>query len=81
MCVFEMKLRSDGSIERKKVRLVAKGFHQQFGIDNTKTFHPVIKPTTIWLLLSIAITRVWCLRQIVIQNAFIHDPLSEIIFM
>lgn len=76
-----MKLRSDGSIERQKVRLMAKGFHQQFGIDNTKTFRPVIKSTTIRLLLSIAITRVWCLRQTVIQNAFLHDPLSKIIFM
>ncbi|KAF5470687.1 hypothetical protein F2P56_011184 [Juglans regia] len=74
-------MRSDGSIERRKARLVAKGFHQQIGIDYTETFSPVVKSSTIRLVLSITVARGWCLRQIDIQNAFLHSKLSETVFM
>uniref|UniRef100_A0A2N9F8M0 Reverse transcriptase Ty1/copia-type domain-containing protein n=1 Tax=Fagus sylvatica TaxID=28930 RepID=A0A2N9F8M0_FAGSY len=79
--VFRVKRKADGTIERHKARLVAKGFHQQFKVDYDETYSPVIKPTTIRTVLSLAISSSWSLRQIDIQNAFLHGNLSEEVFM
>uniref|UniRef100_A0A2N9GWF8 Reverse transcriptase Ty1/copia-type domain-containing protein n=1 Tax=Fagus sylvatica TaxID=28930 RepID=A0A2N9GWF8_FAGSY len=56
--VFRTKRKADGSVERHKARLVAKGFHQQPGVDFDETYNPVIKPTTVRTVLSIAISSV-----------------------
>jgi hypothetical protein len=60
---------------------VAKGFHQQLGIDHNETHSPVIKPTTVRTVLSIAIYTGWSVQQIDIQNAFLHGNLSKEVYM
>ncbi|CAM8910558.1 unnamed protein product [Rhodiola kirilowii] len=79
--VFKTKHRPDGSIDKHKARLVARGFAQQAGIDYQETFSPVIKPATIRLVLTIAVSRGWYLRQIDVSNAFLHGHLTQDIYM
>lgn len=57
--IFKLKRNPDGTIQRHKARLVAKGFHQQVGVDFFETFNPVIKPSTVRVVLSLAVSNQW----------------------
>ncbi|XP_026437262.1 uncharacterized protein LOC113335424, partial [Papaver somniferum] len=54
--VYKVKQKSDGIIDRLKSRLVAKGYDQQDDIDYNETFSPLVKSTTVRVVLCIAIT-------------------------
>lgn len=60
---------------------MAKGFKQQYSIDYADTFSPVVNPATIRLVLSIAISQGWSLKQLDVQNAFLHGFLKEEVYM
>ena len=61
--------------------MVAKGFHQTPGLNFSETFNLVVKPSTVKVVLFVAITRNWDVRQIDINNAFLNGKLEENIFM
>lgn len=62
--VYKINKKSDRTINRYKARLVAKGFKQRYGIDYEDTFSPVVKIATIRLVLSVVVSKGWCLRQL-----------------
>ncbi|KAJ0808584.1 putative RNA-directed DNA polymerase [Helianthus annuus] len=79
--VYKIKRDQTGTITRYKARLVAKGFNQQHGVDYHETFSPVVKSTTIRTVLSLAVTQQWTLRQLDVQNAFLHGELAETVYL
>uniref|UniRef100_A0A803QC77 Integrase catalytic domain-containing protein n=1 Tax=Cannabis sativa TaxID=3483 RepID=A0A803QC77_CANSA len=62
--IHRVKLNKDGSLNRYKSRLVAKGYLQEAGIDFDETFSLVVKPTTIRTVLSLVVTHNWNVSQL-----------------
>ncbi|XP_078159603.1 putative mitochondrial protein AtMg00820 [Carex rostrata] len=75
--IYKIKRKADGSIERYKAHLVAKGYNQEASIYYHETFSPVVKPTMIRVVLSLATSHKWPIRQLDVNNAFLYGDLEE----
>ena len=67
--VFRMKTEPDGK-RRFKARLVVKGYSQRKGIDYAEIFSPVVKLTSIRILLSIVVSENLHLEQMDVKTEF-----------
>lgn len=79
--VFKTKYRADGSIERYKARIVAKGYAQRPGLDFTETFAPVAKLASIRAVLALTAIEDLELDQLDFTSAFLNGDINEDLYM
>jgi hypothetical protein len=78
--VFKKKLRPDGTIEKYKASLVAKGYNQK-GEEFFDTYSLVVWLTTIRVLLSLATSYGLLVHQMDIKTTFLNGELEDEIYM
>ena len=66
---------------RFKARLVARGFTQEEGVDYKEIYSPVVRHTSIRVLLALVVQYGFCLEQLDVKTTFLHGNLKEKIFM
>ena len=74
---YRIKENLDGSIARFKARWVAKGYMQVEGRDYNEKFAPVVRSDTSRILLSVAATKGWRIRQFDIKVAFLNSNMDR----
>jgi hypothetical protein len=78
---FKHKKNEMATIVRLKARLVARGFSQIYGIDYLDTYAPVVKLTSVRILLAIAAIFGLEIHQMDVVTAFLAGELEEEIYM
>ncbi|CAI7925850.1 unnamed protein product, partial [Closterium sp. NIES-53] len=79
--VLRVKTDAEGRLERRKTRLVIKGFQQREGIEFQEVFSPVSKASTLRLLLAAAAVCGWKVEQMDVKTAFLYGLVDEEIYM
>ncbi|KAL0346535.1 UNVERIFIED_CONTAM: Retrovirus-related Pol polyprotein from transposon TNT 1-94 [Sesamum calycinum] len=79
--ILKRKYKADGSIDKYKVRLIAKGFKQKEGLDFFDTYSPVTRITSIRVLIDVAALYDLEIHQMDVKTAFLNGELDEEIYM
>ena len=79
--VYHIKTNTDGSIERYKAWLVAKGFSQKPHLDYTETFTPVAKFASLQTVLAMAAAEDMEVHSMDVPSAFLNGDLDEETYM
>ena len=79
--IHTIKYWPNGDIRMYKSRWVARGFNQEYCIDYAETFSPMVKSLTIRLVLHLAVTNSWQLKQLDVNNAFLQVTLSDEVYV
>eukprot|EP01034_Spumella_vulgaris_P029244 gene29244-36261_t len=79
--VYKRKRNADGTVERLRARLVAKGFSQVFGEDYFDTYAPVARLTTLRLVYAMTVVMDLSLAGMDVDAAFLNADLQEDLYI
>ncbi len=79
--VFHIKRGPDGTVQKYKAQLVARGFTQIEGIDYDETFTPVAKLTSLRTILALSNEHDLEVHQMDVKSAYLNGALKEEIYM
>jgi hypothetical protein len=69
--LYKIKYAADGSIEKHKARFVVRRFSQVEGIDYDETFTPIVRYTSIRIIMAITIKMGWKIHQMNVKTTFL----------
>lgn len=78
--LFRIK-KEAGNKTRYKARLVARGFSQRKGIDYDETFSPVVRHSSLRLLIALAANLGLSIDHMDVKTAFLNGSLDEEVYM
>ena len=79
--IYKIKRHANGSIEWFNVRLIARGYTQEYGLDYRETFSPIIKHMIIRTMLFVTVSKGWQIRQLDVRNAFLNRDLEDHVYI
>jgi hypothetical protein len=79
--IYKIKHATDRSIEKHKVRFVARGFSQVEGIDYEETFSFVAWYTSIRMIIALASSMGWRLHQMDVKTTFLNGEIEEEVYI
>ena len=79
--VLRNKYRANGTLEKRKARIVAKGFSQRSGIDFNENFSPVARISSIRTMMALSAKHIMRVKQFDVTTAYLNGILDEKIFM
>jgi hypothetical protein len=79
--VLRNKYAADGTLDRRKARVVAKGFTQRPGIDFHDTFAPVARLSSLRLLVALAAKYNLKISQLDVTSAYLNGKIDTEVFM
>jgi hypothetical protein len=79
--VFKLKRDEKGEVIKHKVRLVAKGYIQEQGVDFDDVFAPMARMESIRMLLAVATQEKWHVHHMDVKSAFLNGDLNEEVYV
>ena len=79
--VWKVKLGSQGEVIKYKARIVAKGYAQKHGVDYEETYAPVVRYSSLRMIIALCAHYDWELHHMDVKSAYLNGDLEEEIYM
>ena len=79
--VLKVKRDANGKVERYKARLVAQGYHQEYGTDYFESHCPVVRRKLVRLLIALGVENEWYSKHMDVRCAFLNSDIKEMVYV